>query len=75
MIIKNILVHLKTNEEWSPHLDYALDTAARFNARLVGMAIFDNIAVLRKYSIHDSKLAHGRLIEKAIKEQHLQNQK
>jgi nucleotide-binding universal stress UspA family protein len=73
MPIKNILVHLKTNEEWSPHLDYALDTAARFNARLVGIAIFDDIAVLRKYSINDS--THGRLMEKAIKEQHRQNQK
>jgi nucleotide-binding universal stress UspA family protein len=74
MSIKNILVHLKANEDWSPHIDYALEVAAYFKAKIVGLIIFDDIAVLRKYVGRDSHLAHERAVQKAIHDQHLHNQ-
>jgi len=40
---KNVLVHVKTNEEWSPHIDYGFGIASHFAARIVGMAIFDDM--------------------------------
>jgi hypothetical protein len=37
MAYKQILVHIKTNEEWSPHIDYAFGIASHFAARIVGV--------------------------------------
>jgi len=47
MIVRDILVHLKSNEEWSPHIDYAIAVAKGFGARLRGLMTFSDISFLR----------------------------
>ena len=71
MAYKNILVHLKTNEEWSPHIDYGFGIASHFAARIVGMAIFDDIAFLRKYA----RFGHEKMVQRAVEDQAADNQK
>lgn len=75
MSIKNILVHVKGNEEWSPHIDYAVEIAAHFQAKVVGLTIFDDIAALRKYTGRNSQLGHEQVVQKAINDQHVHNQR
>jgi nucleotide-binding universal stress UspA family protein len=53
MIVQDMLVHLKSHEEWSPHIDYALDLAAKFGARLRGEMTFSDIAFLRSIAGSD----------------------
>ncbi|MBL8907772.1 MAG: universal stress protein [Rhizobiales bacterium] len=50
MIMRDILVHLKSHEEWSPHIDYAIGVAAGFGARLRGYMTFADISFLRSIS-------------------------
>jgi nucleotide-binding universal stress UspA family protein len=71
MAYKNILVHLKTNEEWSPHIDYGFGIASHFAARIVGMAIFDDIAFLRKYA----RFGRERMVQRAVEDQVADNEK
>jgi nucleotide-binding universal stress UspA family protein len=71
MAYKNVLVHVKTNEEWSPHIDYAFGIASHFAARIIGMAIFDDIAVLRKHA----RFGHERMIQRAVEDQAAENEK
>jgi nucleotide-binding universal stress UspA family protein len=71
MAYKNVLVHVTTNEEWSPHIDYGLGIASHFAARIVGMAIFDDIAVLRKHA----RFGHERMIQRAVEDQAAVNEK
>jgi nucleotide-binding universal stress UspA family protein len=73
MTIKNILVHFKANEEWPPHIDYALAVATQFQARVVGLTIFDDLTAFRKYTEQDSPLTRDRMVLKAIQEQHAHN--
>ena len=47
MSIRDILVHLKSHEEWSPHIDYAIATAKTFSAHLRGMVTFHEVVMLR----------------------------
>lgn len=47
MIVREILVHLKSHEDWSPHIDYAIGTARVFGARLRGLLTFHEIVMLR----------------------------
>jgi nucleotide-binding universal stress UspA family protein len=49
MGIREILVHIKSHEDWSPHIDYALRTAKRFSARLRGLASFPEAFILRSF--------------------------
>jgi nucleotide-binding universal stress UspA family protein len=75
MAYKNILVHVKTNEEWSPHVDYGFGIAAHFAARIVGMAIFDDIAMLRNYANRESRFGHERMAQRAVEDQAAHNEK
>jgi nucleotide-binding universal stress UspA family protein len=54
MIVSEILVHLKSHEEWSPHIDYAIGIAAGFGARLRGYMTFSDISFLRGISGADA---------------------
>lgn len=47
MSIREILVHIKSHEDWSAHIDYAVHTAQRFSARLRGLASFPEAFILR----------------------------
>ncbi|MDP4823193.1 MAG: universal stress protein [Aestuariivirgaceae bacterium] len=47
MGIREILVHLKSHEDWSPHIDYAIRTAEQVPAKLRGLASFPDAFVLR----------------------------
>lgn len=47
MSIREILVHLKSHEDWSPHIDYAIGTAKHFSARLRGLVTFHEVVMLR----------------------------
>lgn len=47
MGMKEILVHVKSNEEWSGHIDHAIGLAAFFDARLRGMITFLDVAMMR----------------------------
>ncbi len=47
MAVRHILVHIKANEPWSAHVDYAIDTAVRFKARLRGIVTFSEVVVMR----------------------------
>jgi nucleotide-binding universal stress UspA family protein len=46
-MIRDILVHLKSYEEWSPHVDVAAALAKRFKAHLTGVFTDSDIATLR----------------------------
>jgi nucleotide-binding universal stress UspA family protein len=45
--IRDILVHLKSHEDWSPHIDYAIGTSKQFSARLRALVSFHEMVVLR----------------------------
>lgn len=47
MSIREILVHLKSHEDWSPHIDYAIGTSKQFSARLRGLVSFHEVVMLR----------------------------
>lgn len=47
MSIREILVHLKSHEDWSPHADYALSTAKLFSAKLRALVSFHEVVMLR----------------------------
>jgi nucleotide-binding universal stress UspA family protein len=50
--IREILVHLKSHEEWSPHIDYAVKTAGQFSASLRGLVSFPEVVMLRNLPGH-----------------------
>jgi nucleotide-binding universal stress UspA family protein len=52
MSIRDILVHVKSYERWSPHIDLAAALAQRFNAYLTGLYNDSDIATLKL-------IAHG----------------
>ena len=47
MSIREILVHLKSHEDWSPHIDYAIGTSRHFSARLRALVTFHEVVMLR----------------------------
>lgn len=51
---RDILVHIKPYEEWSAHVDYAIGVAASLGARLRGLAIFSEVAMMRNLTRRDS---------------------
>jgi nucleotide-binding universal stress UspA family protein len=48
---RDILVHMKSYELWSPHIDFALAMAARSSAFLTGLLTNQNIALLKLISV------------------------
>lgn len=49
MSVREILVHLKSHEEWSPHIDYAIRTAKLFSAHLRALVTFHEVVILRSF--------------------------
>jgi nucleotide-binding universal stress UspA family protein len=47
MSFRDILVHLKSYEAWSAHIDVAADLAKRFNAHLTGLFNDADLAILK----------------------------
>lgn len=47
MSVRDILVHLKSHEDWSPHIDYAIAAANAFRAHLRGLVTFHEVVILR----------------------------
>ena len=47
MSIRDILVHLKSHEEWSPHIDYAIRTAKLFSCHVRALVTFHEVVILR----------------------------
>lgn len=47
MSLRDMLVHVKLHEEWSPHIDYAIALAARHGARLTGLVTLRDLSVLK----------------------------
>lgn len=47
MSIRDILIHLKSHEDWSPHIDYGIQTAKLFSARLRAIVTFHEVVMLR----------------------------
>jgi nucleotide-binding universal stress UspA family protein len=47
MSVRDILVHVKANEEWSTHIEYAIGAAHHFKARLHAFLTFSDISILR----------------------------
>lgn len=47
MSIRDILIHLKSHEDWSPHIDYGIQTARLFSARLRAIVTFHEVVILR----------------------------
>lgn len=45
---RDILVHLKSYEDWSPHIDAAIALAARSRAYLTGLFSLQNLAILKQ---------------------------
>ena len=62
MSIRDILVHLKSHEEWSPHIDYAIRTAKLFSCHVRALVTFHEVVILRnlpRYAGHGSRGADG----------------
>lgn len=55
MSIRDILVHLKSHEEWSPHVDHAIGTAKLFSCHLRGLVTFHEVVMLRNLPRHAGK--------------------
>ena len=47
MSIRDILVHLKAHEDWSPHIDHAIGTAKLFSSHLRALVTFHEVVMLR----------------------------
>ena len=72
MSIREILVHIKSHEDWSPHIDYALRTASRFSAHLSGLASFPEAFILRTMPHYagglDEQMARDAKMAKRLEE-------
>jgi nucleotide-binding universal stress UspA family protein len=65
--IREILVHLKSHEEWSPHADYAVRTAKQFSARLRALVSFHEVVMLRNLPGQGGRAIDDQLVkDKAI---------
>jgi nucleotide-binding universal stress UspA family protein len=47
MPLRDMLVHVKLHEDWSPHIDYALKLAAQHGARLTGLVTLRDLSILK----------------------------
>ncbi len=55
MSVRDILVHLKSHEDWSPHIDHAINTAKLFQAHLRALVTFHEVVMLRSLSRYAGK--------------------
>lgn len=72
MSIRDILVHLKSHEEWSPHIDYAIRTAGLFSAHLRAVVTFHEVVMLRSFSRHTGHGLEDRMARDAATAQRLE---
>lgn len=56
MSFRDILVHLKSHEEWSAHVDYAIGVSKSFDAHLRGLVTFSDVSVMRSLSIYGKSM-------------------
>lgn len=61
MSIRDILVHLKSHEDWSPHIDHAISTAKLFSAHLRGLVTFHEVVMLRNLPGYAEQAAEKQL--------------
>jgi nucleotide-binding universal stress UspA family protein len=47
MSFRDILVHLKSHEDWSPHIDHAINTAKLYSSHLRALVTFHEVVMLR----------------------------
>lgn len=47
MSFRDILVHLKSHEDWSPHIDHAISAAKLFSSHLRALVTFHEVVMLR----------------------------
>lgn len=76
MSIREILVHLKSHEEWSQHIDYAIETAKLFSAQVRALVTFHEVVFLRnlpRYSGHglEDQMAKDAAIARLLEEKFL----
>jgi hypothetical protein len=57
MTWRDILVHVKANEDWSEHIDVAMRLAKNFDARLTGLRTSQNAATIKQYLATNSEAA------------------
>ena len=76
MSVREILVHLKSHDEWSPHIDHAIRTAKVFSANIRALVTFHEVVLLRnlpRYSGHglEDQAKKDAAIAQALKAQFL----
>lgn len=71
MSIRDIVVHLKAHEDWSPHIDHAIGTAKLFSSHLRALVTFHEVVLLRNLSRHVGKSLEGQLEKDAAIAKHL----
>ena len=57
MTWRDILVHVKANEDWSEHIDVAMRLAKNFDARLAGLRTSQNAVTIKQYLGANSEAA------------------
>ena len=55
MTWRDMLVHVKANEDWSEHIDVAMQLAKNFDARLTGLRTSQNAATIKQYLATNSE--------------------
>lgn len=71
MSFRDILVHLKSHEEWSPHIDHAIGTAKLFSSQLRALVTFHEVVMLRSLSRQIGKSLESQIERDAAIAQHL----
>lgn len=71
MSFRDILVHLKSHEDWSPHIDHAIGTAKVFSSHLRALVTFHEVVMLRNLSRHAGKGLEGQIEKDAAIAKHL----
>lgn len=65
MSFRDILVHLKSHEDWSPHIDHAISTAKHFSAHLSGLVTFHEVVMLRNLPLQVGKAVEEQIARDA----------
>lgn len=71
MSFRDILVHLKSHEDWSPHVDHAIGTAKMLSSHLRALVTFHEVVMLRNLSRHVGKGLEGQMERDATIARHL----
>ena len=66
MVFRDILVHLKSHEDWSPHIDYAIGVARAFDAQLRAMMTFPETSIMRGLTNPDDEMLKRRIADDGV---------